>query len=150
MCFAKQTDGKSWLFYEKTNAGKRNSAIACMRFENGEPFFDLRHLAGTEADEAALQKRFQALHESIQRKITGIAIHCEGQTEEKYLTEIVSALEISKRVSSILREVVIRECTSKASQRICSGIKPSVKILSESIGWSLTETDIAISIHHTK
>ena len=78
MCFAKQTNGKSWLFYEKTNAGKRNIAIACMRFENGEPFFDLRHLDGTEADEAALQKRFQALHEIIQRKITGIAIYLRG------------------------------------------------------------------------
>lgn len=99
MYYAKQKDGKSWLFYEKTNAGKRNIAIASMRFENGEPVFDLRHLDGTEADEAALQKRFQALRESIQRKITGIAIYCEGQTEEKYLTEIVNALEISKRVS---------------------------------------------------
>lgn len=99
MYYAKQKDGKSWLFYEKTNAGKRSIAIASMRLEHGEPVFDLRRLDVTDADEAALQKRFQSLRESILRKLSGIAIYCEGQTEAKYLSEVANALEISKCVS---------------------------------------------------
>lgn len=98
MNYAKQKDGRSWLFYEKTAKGRRSIALAVLAREDEEPELTIERLECTDADEAELQKRLTMLRDRIRRDRSKIAIYCEGQTESRYLREIANALGITSRI----------------------------------------------------
>ena len=127
MHYAKQKDGRSWLFYENSETGKRRIALAALTADDPEPIFNIERIDCSEAEFEEVRRLCDRIGEAQKKFRSKIGIFCEGQTEAKYFVEVRDALDLKDRVSVLgtggyepgayLEEVAKRMLWDRATKR---------------------------------